>query len=291
MLERLYSNKEQILKKSLEFFKNSNSLIPKIGCELEFFLLEGKSAASLKKVDDFILELQKSYQVQKERGESQIEIKTDFTANLYELCREIEDCKKHIQSLALKRDLSASFSAQPFLDDCGNALQFNISLHDENDKNLFLSDEDLIKSCANSLLSATDFMMIFLARDDEDYKRFSPELNLKLFKKGKFTAPINLSFGGDNRTCAIRVPKAGSQNGKRLEYRIASAGADPFLSIAAILISLTRKSEQRFAQIFGNAFDENYELENFCQNLDEAKQRFFCQENFIRRKFEEFLRH
>ena len=32
--------------------------------------------------------------------------------------------------------------------------------------------------------------------------------NVELFKKGKFTAPVNLSFGNDNRTCAIRVPAA-----------------------------------------------------------------------------------
>jgi glutamine synthetase len=292
MLEKFYLAKERILKKSLEFFINSNSLIPKIGCELEFFLFEKDSLkpANEELVAEFIAELQKFYIAEKERGISQIEIKTDFTADLEGLCRKLEDCKNQIQKLALEKNLNASFVAQPFIDDCGSALQFNISLHEKDDKNLFLSDENLIKKSAESLLSATNSMMTFLAPQEEDYQRFDFDLNKKLFQKGKFTAPVNLSFGSDNRTCAIRVPALTNEKpGKRLEYRLAAANADPFLVIAAILISLTKKSEKKFEQVFGNAFDEKYRLENFCGNLDEARASFFEERNLIREKFEEFL--
>jgi len=293
MLEKFYLAKERILKKSLEFFINSSSLIPKIGCELEFFLFEKDSLkpANEELVAEFIAELQKFYIVEKERGISQIEIKTDFTADLEGLCRKLEDCKNQIQKLALEKNLNASFVAQPFADDCGSALQFNISLHDKEDKNIFLTDENLIKKSAESLLSQTNSMMILLAPKAEDYQRFDFELNKKLFQKGKFTAPVNLSFGSDNRTCAIRVPALTKEKpGKRLEYRLAAANADPFLVIAAILISLTKKSEKKFEQVFGNAFDEKYRLENFCNNLDEAREKFFDEDNFIREKFEEFFR-
>ena len=40
MLQRFYKNKKIILKKSQEIFSNSSLLIPKIGIELEFFLLK-----------------------------------------------------------------------------------------------------------------------------------------------------------------------------------------------------------------------------------------------------------
>jgi glutamine synthetase len=287
MLERFYSNRELILEKSLKFFKNSNSLIPKIGCELEFFLFEGVAAAGEVVVDEFILELQECYQAEKERGASQIEIKTDFTADLSALCRDLEDCKGVVRNLALKRGLTAVFAAQPFEDDCGNALQFNISLHDEGGENIFLTDEILLKEAAASLLSLTNFMMIFLAPNEDDYLRFSEELNIKLFKRGKFTAPVNLSFGGDNRSCAIRVVDV--EEGKRLEYRVASANADPYLSVAAILIALTEKSPQGFERIFGNAFDEEYQLEELCSNLDEAKRLFFAENNVFLKGFSEFI--
>jgi glutamine synthetase len=288
MIQKFYLNQEKILKNSQEFFSNSNSHTIKIGCELEFFLFEENSQkpAALDVVDDFILQLKEFYNVEKERGISQIEIKTDFTSDLFLLCNELENCKKHLRELAKNKNLEASFLAQPFLDDCGSALQFNISLHDESGKNLFLTDEKLLKNCAASLLLATNSMMIFLAPEEKDYQRFDFELNKKLFQNGKFPAPINLSFGADNRTCAIRIP-AGKN--KRLEYRLAAAGANPWLCISAILFALAQNHDANFEQIFGNAFDSQYDLKNFCKNLKEAEEIFFMSENFLRKKLENGL--
>ncbi len=295
MLEKFYLNKEKILKKSQEFFSNSNSQIPKVGCELEFFLLEKNSLdyAPPEAVTEFILELKKFYKCEKERGVSQIEIKTDFTADLAALCRELDDCKNHVAKLAEERNLRTSFLAQPFLDDCGSSLQFNITLHDFEDKNLFLSDEILLKNCASSLLLATNSMMIFLAPTQEDYQRFDCGINQKLFENGNFSAPINLSFGVDNRTCAIRIPATTKDRPtKRLEYRLAATGADPWLCISAMLLSLKCHAElnssQIFEQIYGNAFDEQYQLKSFCKTLQEAEENFWREENFIRKKFEEY---
>ncbi|OFW81341.1 MAG: hypothetical protein A2887_00900 [Alphaproteobacteria bacterium RIFCSPLOWO2_01_FULL_40_26] len=281
LLEKLYRNKEIILKKSQEFFQNSSSLVPKIGCELEFFLLADGVPASPKAVDDFILELK----AEKERGASQIEIKTDFTSDLVKLCDELTEKKNFIKNLAAKKNLCASFAAQPFKDDCGNALQFNVSLHDENDKNIFLVDKKILTNSASSLLQSTDEIMIFLAPQAEDYQRFSFDLNYELFRKGKFSAPVNLSFGADNRTCAIRIP----QSSARLEYRIAAASADPFLSIAAILLALSLPANEGLKQIFGNAFDQQYCLQSFCKSYEEAEKKFFSEKNFVREKFENFI--
>ena len=119
-----------------------------------------------------------------------------------------------------------------------------------------------------ALLEKTHEMLIFLAPNKEDHLRFCPKINQNLFKKGKFTAPINLSFGFNNRTCAIRImPSNEDKNNKRLEYRVAAADADIFLSMAVILdaISYGLKNDLNleksgFKQVFGNAFDEQYEL-------------------------------
>ena len=290
MLQTYILNQEKILKKSLEFFLNSSSLTPKIGCELEFFLFEENSnqPANSDHVDDFILELQKFYNVERERGISQIEIKTNFTSDLAQLCRDLENCKNHIQQLAERRSRRASFASQPFDNDCGNALQFNLSLHDAADKNLFSLDDNLLKNSAFSLLSATEFMMCFLAPQQQDYERFSHSLNRELFRLGKFGAPINLSFGADNRSCAIRIPAITKDKpNKRLEYRLAAAGANPWLCISAILIALTQQKTEDFEQIFGNAFDDQYNLKKFPQSLAEAEEKFFSEENFIRKKIAE----
>ena len=306
MLSKFYSEKENILKKSQEFFQNSNFCSLKIGAELEFFLCDKNSQRLDNKalLDDFIFELDKKlkenfilfYEVEKERGAAQIEIKTIFTSDLSKLADELNNAKKFITKFAIKKDLKASFLAQPFAEDCGSALQFNISLHDEKDKNIFLSDEQTLENVASALLESTNAMMIFLAPQKEDYVRFSFAGNKDLFKRGKFTAPVNLSFGADNRTCAIRVVLAKEDQkidgGKRLEYRIASASADPHLSLAAIILVICdgiKNKKPRLKQIFGNAFDEQYGLKNFCSDYAEAEEYFLKKENFIRSKFVEFF--
>lgn len=306
MLQQLYQSKQTILKKSQEFFLNSSSLIPKIGCELEFFLFEKDLAiaANQAAVSDFIStiesELKKKFslinKIEKEQGASQVEIKTAFTADLARLCDELENAKNFIKNFAQEKNLTASFASQPFTEDCGSALQFNISLH-QNNENIFNSDWKILTNIADGLLKSTDSMMIFLAPKAEDYQRFSFEINRHLFKKGKFTAPINLSFGADNRSCAIRIPAIKKdekefQHGKRLEYRIAAADADLAISVSAILLAILSGIENQksdFEQIFGNAFDEQYQLKNFCKNLKEAEENFFKEGNFIKRKMVEFL--
>ena len=313
MLEKFYSNKKVILKKSQDFFYNSSSLIPKIGIELEFFLFQNSDLIPVGKelLEDFILilrdELEKNfplfYEAEKEQGLSQIEIKTIFTADLTRLANEVDEVKEFLKSFARNKNLFTSFSSKPLFDDCGSALQFSISLHDSEDKNLFEVSEICLESSISGLLENTNSMMIFLAEKEEDYLRFSYESNRNLFKQGKFTAPVNLSFGGDNRTCAIRTPMAKKnipnlQAGKRLEYRVASCDADLNLTLSAILLAINSGIKNKsnftksgFTKVFGNAFDEQYCLKNFCQNLEEAKRDFWQEENFIRKKMQEFLSH
>lgn len=297
-LTNFYLNKDKILDLIVAVFLTSTSLIPKIGIELEFYLLnpdKSKVTDSLK-TEQFIEKLfqitsQNSfiYQIEKEQGVGQIELKTIFTSNLNKLCQEIEFIKSQAEKIALGQNLIISFDAQTFEDDCGSAMQFNISLHDEKGENLYISNKKFLENSITSLLNFTDAILVFLAPNEKDYIRFNNELNHKLFKSGKYSAPINLSFGIDNRTCAIRL-SSGSPNSKnscpnskkRLEYRIASANCDPYLSIASILAALTngitcnmKLSDYNFEQVYGNAFDRQYKLSQFSKSYDEALSNFF----------------
>ena len=49
-------------------------------------------------------------------------------------------------------------------------------------------------------------------------------------------APVNTQWGYDNRTAGLRVPPADPDN-RRLENRIPSSDANPYLAIAAVLAS------------------------------------------------------
>jgi len=289
-LQHFYHHKNSYLQQASAQFFSRTSLNIKIGIELEFYLTnsDGSQLFDDKILHDFISDLSKKiptnsliYKIEKEQGQGQIEVKTAFDSDLLKICEDISKLKLMAKTLAEERNLIVSFAAQQFLDDCGSALQFNISLHDVDDKNIFWFDENILHKTANALLQKTDEMMIFLAPEESDYVRFSTQINRDLFKKGKFTAPVNLSFGADNRTCAIRIPT----KSKRLEYRIGAANCDPALCMSAILLAILfgiENSAHPVNQIHGNAFDSQYEVKNFCQNFDEARKKFFAEENFIR---------
>lgn len=297
LLENLYHHKKSLLQKISSRFSFETSHAIKIGIELEFYLTnrDGSQIFSPQITENFIADLTAKlpansliYKIEKEQGVGQIEVKTIFDSDLLKVCSEIELIKNLAKNLAEQKNLCASFLAQQFLDDCGSALQFNISLHNDADENIFSSDKKYLQKVAESLLQMTDEMLIFLAPEPEDYNRFSFATNLNLFKKGKFTAPINLSFGADNRTCAIRIP----QKSARLEYRVAAAGADPALCISVILLAILRGNKNEVAlqkQIHGNAFDEQYSLQKFCQNLEEAREKFFAEGGLIRKSLSESL--
>ncbi|NBV05838.1 MAG: hypothetical protein EBS06_01200 [Proteobacteria bacterium] len=294
----LENSKNELLQEAAQHFFSKTFLTIKIGIELEFYLLQAdqNKIEDKKIVENFIFDLSKKipqnsliYKIEPEQGSGQIEVKTLFNSDLLKICAEINSIKIVAKNLALEKNLDVSFAAQKFSDDCGSALQFNISLHDSSDKSLFNDNQEILQQLAASLLKITNAMMIFLAPAKEDYQRFSYDLNLNLFKKGKFTAPVNLSFGADNRTCAIRVaaPPKNQNNkfGKRLEYRVAAANCSVELCLSAILITILYAIEndtKPLNQIHGNAFDEQYKTEKICQNLDEAKDNFFAKENFIR---------
>lgn len=59
-----------------------------------------------------------------------------------------------------------------------------------------------------------------------------------------FWAPTSASWGIDNRTCSLRAIE-GSPRSQRLEYRIAAADANPYLAVAAALVSGLHGIEQQ----------------------------------------------
>lgn len=294
MLKDFYFNKKKILKKSHQYFldtlkKNSDFKSIKIGCELEFYLFDHNNYPinHQKTLESFISNIC----AKKEQGISQIEILTNYSEDLEKLCEEIDLKKSLILDLSKKNNLIANFNCKPIIDDCSSSLQYNISIHDNNDENIFYFDKNYLKYCANALLKYSNSIIAILCPDESDYIRFSKKLNFDLFLKGKYTAPVNISLGLDNRTCAVRIPNSiKSNNSQRLEYRIASSNSDQWLSISCILLILSKaiiEKENLFPIIYGNAFDEQYGLEEICNNIKTAIDNF--NNSFIKKKFMEFI--
>lgn len=200
------------------------------------------------------------YEVEKEMGASQIEVKTKPISDLSALCDQITQAKIIIHQFAQNKGLIASFAAQPFKDDCGNALQLNISWQGHEEQNF--------NQATASLLKYTNQMLPLLASKAEDFFRFDLALNKALHKNGKYVAPTYLAYGKDNRSAAIRLLDS------RLEYRVPCADADPYLTMIAVLFALLRGDNEKVKlkenqRVYGNAFDEQYCFKKIaCHSLE-----------------------
>ena len=296
MLDIIFLNRHRILEKSQSYFyqnipKNSNIHNLKIGCELEFFLLDHNHQKITNPL--LIREFCAKSGCKMEQGEGQIEIVTNYINDLSMLARQIDDSKQQLISLAHFNNYRICFDSKPFMDDCGSALQFNISLHDDMGNNLFNSQDQYHQFIATGLLDLTNYMLILLAPMRQDYRRFDVALNKELFKAQKYSAPVNLSFGNDNRTCAIRFCKSTNVNdGRRLEYRVASANCDVWLALSVIVLAISyglNNQHNSYPKIFGNAFDGIYNIPKIVNNIDDAEHKFFLKENFILEKIYQFI--
>lgn len=269
-------NQQTLLNQRLEEFVSFHNITPYFGVELEFYILNSDfSQISDKNLVKKYINLLKQnlsdcallQEIEEERGIGQIEVKTKKSANLQDIGKNLQEIKSAAQNLAEEMNLKISFEAQPFLDDCGSALQFNFSLFLA-DKNLFAKDIKLMEnSIAGLIFKLPEILSLIVTK--QDLIRFDREVNLNLHKKGKFTAPVNISFGYNNRSTAIRIPDTRNFDEKRVEFRVAPANSDPYLNMNLILeaVDFALKNDllkngfdlEKY-RVFGNAFDEKYQL-------------------------------
>ena len=102
---------------------------------------------------------------------------------------------------------------------------------------------------------------------------FAPNVNSFRRMRPSHSAPINVQWGNDNRSCGLRVPIADTEH-RRIENRLPGADANPYLAMAAALISgylgVTEAIEPS-AQARGNAYTYARTLP---RTLEEALERF-----------------
>jgi glutamine synthetase len=269
------SQKIRNLKNIISDFSAVN-FIPKIGIELEFYLLnqDNSPLQNPNQLNQFIEELSAEslaqninlLKIEKEQGVSQIEAKTVPYSDILSLCSDIFLFKKITKKLAKRFSLKANFEAQIFKDDCGSALQINLSLADEKNNYLFAKNESaesliMLHSIGGILASISD-LIIFCAPKKKDYLRSDQKFNQELFKKGKFTAPVNICWGYNNRTALVRIP-SNKDFERRIEFRLASANADIYLIILSLLKAVKYGIENKInppEALYGNAFDERYNI-------------------------------
>jgi len=283
----IFQNSLQLLQANLHSNFKNYSL--KIGCELEFYLSNPSLIQSQNLLNDNFLQ---NFHIKKEQGDGQFELVFKHSSDILALSKQIIFVKNYLKNWAENQGLEINFAGKPFIDDCASALQFNISIHDCNGLNLFNKNNDLMFNICNSLLDLSEQMLYLLNENDADFLRYNQKLNLELFKKGKFIAPINLSLGYDNRTCAIRLANSHDNNStKRLEFRLASASADIYLAFSALILAINNGlnyKKNNFNIIYGNSFDDQYNVKKIIDNFAKAQEDFYNNDNFFLYYFKKF---
>ena len=163
-----------------------------------------------------------------EEGVSQLEINLRHGAPL-ELADQVLLFKRTIREAALKHGMYATFMAKPMEGQPGSAMHIHQSILDEDGRNVFSRDDggeaDAFRHFIGGMQHLMPAALVLMAPYVNSYRRLAPDMG----------CPVNTEWGFDNRTTAFRVPPSDSPAGRRVENRLPSSDANPYLAIAASL--------------------------------------------------------
>jgi glutamine synthetase len=198
-----------------------------------------------------------------EMGTAQMEINLDHGEPLH-LADQVFLFKRTVREVAIRHNMYATFMAKPMQGQPGSAMHIHQSvLSTQTGRNIFSRDDG----------SASDIFMHFIGGLQTYLPAataiFAPYVN-SYRRLSRFTsAPINLSWGYDNRTCGLRVPHSDPQN-RRIENRLAGVDVNPYLAIAVSLACGYLGMKQRLQPgepTTGSAYEQPHQLP---RHLDDA---------------------
>ena len=249
----------QVLRRIVELYAN-RGWRPVVAPEIEFYLVkpnkdpdypleppsgrsgrpesarQSYSIAAVNEFDDLFDDIYKMSEAQDleidtlihEEGAAQMEINLRHGDPLM-LADQVFQFKRTIREAALQHDMYATFMAKPMSREPGSAMHIHQSVVDAaTGANIFSDDRGdptpeffaFIGGSQKYLPAVTCMLAPYV----NSYRR--------LMRSG--SAPINTMWGYDNRTVGLRIPNS-SPAARRVENRIPSSDANPYLAIAASL--------------------------------------------------------
>jgi glutamine synthetase len=163
-----------------------------------------------------------------EEGAGQLEINLRH-GDPIELADQVFMFKRTIREAALKHDIYATFMAKPIQGQPGSAMHIHQSILDiETGQNIFTDknggETKAFRYFIGGMQRHVPSALIMLAPYVNSYRRLTQSAS----------APVNTKWGYDNRTTAFRVPRS-DPAARRVENRIPSSDANPYLALAASL--------------------------------------------------------
>jgi glutamine synthetase len=280
-----YADPRNALEKMIGRFKSELNMNPIGAVELEFFLMDRKSALEgkpvapispvnqsrqmhyqpyhLQDVDDFAPFFKDLYAfcdaqdlpaktLISEYAPGQMEIVLRHRNDVLKACDEAVMLKRVIKATAEKHGFIATFMAKPYAEWTGSGMHVHVSLGDEQGNNLFAAEDPeqnpLLLNAIGGLKAAMAESMLIFAPNANSYRRF---------RRNSY-APVAANWGVNNRTVSLRVP-AGPASSCHIEHRPSGADANPYLVMAAILAGMhygIKEKEDPGAPITGNGYEK-----------------------------------
>ena len=250
-----------VLKRAVALY-TERGLTPVVAPEMEFYLVKpnvdpdypleppvgrsgrperARQAYSISAVNEFEALFDDVYEFSEAQG---LEIDTltheDGTAQMeinlrhgdpVELADQVFLFKRTIREAALRHGMHATFMAKPIAHEPGSAMHIHHSVIDaQSGENIFSrpdgSESPSFRWYIAGMQTYLPRVMCMMAPYVNSYRRLIRNTS----------APINVRWGYDNRTVGLRVPISDPRN-RRVENRVPSSDANPYLAIAASLAS------------------------------------------------------
>ena len=249
----------QVLRRVVELFAN-RGWQPVVAPEIEFYLIkpntdpdypleppkgrsgrpesarQSYSIAAVNEFDELFDDIYKFSEEQDleidtlihEEGAAQMEINLRHGDPLV-LADQVFQFKRTIREAALRHDMYATFMAKPMTREPGSAMHIHQSVNDlKTGANIFSNEDGDPSQEFFSFIGGSQKYLpavtCILAPYVNSYRRLTKSTS----------APVNTMWGYDNRTVGLRVPNSGP-SARRVENRIPSSDANPYLAIAASL--------------------------------------------------------
>jgi len=294
-------NKTEIFKNLVVIFNKMYNFQLKIGLELEFYIIDNKNNINildgLKNVLGDLI-----YNIDYEKGNNQFEIKVVPYYDIIKLNEDYEKILKLTKNFCNKNCLKLLMGGLPFDNDCGNALQINLSL-EKNGDNLFsrkivgksFIESDIMLNCVAGLLKNINNELLLYIKGELCLKRFDLDKNVKLKNNKKYPAPTFICWGINNRSTAIRIPTPPvidlrnynelNDKNRRIEFRIPSADANLELVLIGVITSIIEGIENNlYPYVEKTSFDvleKNSEFEKIETNFNKLNEIFMINSDIL----------
>jgi glutamine synthetase len=202
-----------------------------------------------------------------ESGTAQLEINF-LHGDPVRLADQVLVFKRIVRQVALQHGVYATFMAKPMEHQPGSAMHIHVSVVDDaSGENLFAdpdgADSAMFRHFAGGLQHYLPEAIPLVAPNINSFRRMRPN----------HSAPINVQWGYDNRSCGLRVPIS-DRNNRRIENRIPGADASPYLAIAATLICGYLGVEGKVEPLPQTSLNAYHEPRTLPRTLEGALERF-----------------